>query len=97
MALTKEDKAKLITEYHMHDGDTGSADVQIAILTTRIKQLTEHLQSTRQCLSPRPAQNGWPTPQAAGLSAPNRLRQIRRHYRKTKYSHPVKVIKTSRW
>ncbi len=33
MALTKEDKEKLITEYHIHDTDTGSADVQVAILT----------------------------------------------------------------
>jgi small subunit ribosomal protein S15 len=45
MALTKEDKTKLITTYHLHDTDTGSADVQIAILTTRINQLTEHLRS----------------------------------------------------
>ncbi|MPN37722.1 30S ribosomal protein S15 [bioreactor metagenome] len=47
MALTKEDKEKLITEYHIHDTDTGSADVQIAILTIRIKQLTEHLQTNK--------------------------------------------------
>ncbi len=47
MALTKEEKEKLITEYHIHDGDTGSADVQIAILTIRIKQLTEHLRSNK--------------------------------------------------
>jgi small subunit ribosomal protein S15 len=47
MALTKEDKQKLITTYHVHDTDTGSADVQIAILTTRIAQLTEHLRTNK--------------------------------------------------
>lgn len=47
MALTKEEKQKLIDEYHMHDTDTGSADVQIAILTVRIKQLTEHLRTNK--------------------------------------------------
>ena len=47
MGLTKEEKQKLIDEYHMHDTDTGSADVQIAILTTRIRQLTEHLRANK--------------------------------------------------
>lgn len=47
MALTKEDKLKLITDYHIHETDTGSADVQIAILTLRIKQLTEHLRADK--------------------------------------------------
>jgi small subunit ribosomal protein S15 len=53
MGLTKEEKQKLITEYHIHDTDTGSADVQIAILTTRIKQLTEHLRANKQDNSSR--------------------------------------------
>lgn len=47
MGLKKEEKQKLITEYHIHDTDTGSADVQIAILTVRIKQLTEHLRANK--------------------------------------------------
>jgi small subunit ribosomal protein S15 len=47
MALTKEEKTKLITDYHIHDTDTGSADVQIAILSVRIKQLTEHLRNNK--------------------------------------------------
>lgn len=47
MGLTKDEKQKLINEYHLHDTDTGSADVQIAILTTRIKQLTEHLRANK--------------------------------------------------
>ncbi|MEO0079392.1 MAG: 30S ribosomal protein S15 [candidate division WOR-3 bacterium] len=43
MALTKEKKEKLIGTYRMHESDTGSPEVQIAILTERINLLTEHL------------------------------------------------------
>ena len=43
MTLTPEQKETLIREYALHDGDTGSPQVQIAILTERISQLTEHL------------------------------------------------------
>ncbi len=53
MALTIEEKQKLIAEYHIHDTDTGSADVQIALLTTRIKQLTEHLRNNKKDQSSR--------------------------------------------
>ncbi len=43
MALDKAIKENIITQYRIHDGDTGSPEVQIAILTNRINQLTEHL------------------------------------------------------
>lgn len=43
MTLNKEEKNTLMARYHRHDNDTGSPEVQIAILTTRISQLTEHL------------------------------------------------------
>ncbi len=43
MALTKERKQELINTYRRHNKDTGSPEVQIAILTERIKILTEHL------------------------------------------------------
>jgi small subunit ribosomal protein S15 len=43
MTLDTDAKTQLITEYHRHEGDTGSPEVQIALLTTRINQLTEHL------------------------------------------------------
>jgi small subunit ribosomal protein S15 len=39
-----EVKSKVIEEFRVHERDTGSADVQIALLTQRINQLTEHLQ-----------------------------------------------------
>lgn len=41
--LTLEKKQEIIIKYHLHDGDTGSPEVQIAILTERINYLTEHL------------------------------------------------------
>ncbi len=43
MALLKEKKQELIQTYRMHEYDTGSPEVQIAILSERIKNLTEHL------------------------------------------------------
>jgi small subunit ribosomal protein S15 len=43
MALDKESKTKLIEEFARHEGDTGSPEVQIAILSSRITQLTDHL------------------------------------------------------
>lgn len=41
--ISAEKKAELVKQYGKKDGDTGSAEVQIAILTTRIRELTEHL------------------------------------------------------
>lgn len=45
MVMTAEDKAQVITEHKKHDGDTGSPEVQIALLTARIESLTEHLKA----------------------------------------------------
>ncbi|MDX6551585.1 MAG: small subunit ribosomal protein [Gaiellales bacterium] len=43
MALSTEDKKSILTEYGVHDSDTGSPEAQIALLTKRIVGLTEHL------------------------------------------------------
>jgi small subunit ribosomal protein S15 len=43
MTIEKDQKEAIIKDFARHDGDTGSPEVQIAILTTRIQQLTEHL------------------------------------------------------
>lgn len=43
MGLTKNEKEQIIENFARHEGDTGSPEVQIAMLTTRIIQLTEHL------------------------------------------------------
>jgi len=42
VAISKERKHKLIEEFKIHENDTGSPEVQVAILTERINQLTEH-------------------------------------------------------
>jgi small subunit ribosomal protein S15 len=43
MALTKSEKESIVQGNRLHEGDTGSPEVQIALLTTRINRLTEHL------------------------------------------------------
>jgi small subunit ribosomal protein S15 len=53
LPLTKEKKERLIREYRMHDKDTGSPEVQIALLTERINQLTEHLKGHAKDFSSR--------------------------------------------
>ena len=45
MSLDKDVKQQLISSYHLHEKDTGSPEVQVALLTTRITQLTEHLKA----------------------------------------------------
>ena len=45
MALKGTQKETIIKQYHIHDSDTGSPEVQIALLTTRINQLIEHLKT----------------------------------------------------
>lgn len=53
MPLDKEVKTKVIADYHRHETDTGSPEVQVAILTSRILQLTEHLRSHKHDESSR--------------------------------------------
>ena len=48
MMIAVEQKQKIISEYKRHDGDTGSAEVQIALLTARINDLTEHLKTHKK-------------------------------------------------
>ncbi len=43
MALSTEDKKTILTEYGLHESDTGSPEAQVAMLTKRIRDLTEHL------------------------------------------------------
>ncbi|MCC6146347.1 MAG: 30S ribosomal protein S15 [Anaerolineaceae bacterium] len=53
MAIAKEEKTKLITSYQTHEHDTGSPEVQIALMTKRILQLTEHLRTHKHDESSR--------------------------------------------
>jgi small subunit ribosomal protein S15 len=45
MTLTKEAKLEIVRQHGANDGDTGSTKVQVALLTTRINQLTDHLRT----------------------------------------------------
>jgi len=46
--LTKQKKDNIIGDFKLHDGDTGSPEVQIALLTKRINELTEHLKTHKK-------------------------------------------------
>lgn len=48
MMMAKERKSEIITKYAVHEGDTGSPEVQVAILTERINSLTEHLKAHKK-------------------------------------------------
>jgi small subunit ribosomal protein S15 len=48
MTLTKEAKSEVIDRFAKHEGDTGSPEVQIALLTARINELTEHLREHKK-------------------------------------------------
>ena len=48
MSITAERKQELINEFGTNEGDTGSADVQVAILTERINNLTEHMKTHKK-------------------------------------------------
>lgn len=53
MSTVKESKTQLIKDYATHEGDTGSPEVQVALITTRINQLTNHLRVNKHDESSR--------------------------------------------
>ncbi len=53
MALVQQRKQEIITTYQVHETDTGSADVQVAMLTERINRLSEHLKTNKKDHSSR--------------------------------------------
>lgn len=48
MTLAKEVKENVLTQYRVHEGDTGSPEVQVALLSQRINQLTEHFKTHKK-------------------------------------------------
>lgn len=48
MSLNKEQKAKIVEKFALHEGDTGSPEVQIALLTQQVQELSEHLKIHRK-------------------------------------------------
>jgi len=53
MSLTKEAKSAIMVEFKLHESDTGSPEVQVALLTQRIKNITEHLKVHKKDFSTR--------------------------------------------
>lgn len=53
MSITKDKKAEMVTDFGRAANDTGSPEVQIAVLTERIKNLTEHMKAHKQDMSTR--------------------------------------------
>ena len=81
MSLDKEHKSQIINNFHRHDSDTGSPEVQIAILTGRITQLTEHLRANRHDESCR----------RGLLKLVGRRRRLLAYLRKTEYQRYLAV------
>lgn len=48
MTLTKERKQEIISEFQVHETDTGSSDLQVAVLTARIERLSQHMQQHKK-------------------------------------------------
>ena len=53
MSITAEEKTQIVSDFKIHEKDTGSPEVQIAILTKRINELTEHLRTHKKDHSSR--------------------------------------------
>ena len=53
MALLQEQKQSIISDYQVHETDTGSVDVQVAMLTEKINRLSKHLQANKKDHSSR--------------------------------------------
>ena len=68
MTVSKERKAELIAEFGKDEHDSGSAPVQVALLSERIGALTEHMKShTKDYHTSRPAHARWSAPPSAWL------------------------------
>ena len=71
MSLTAEQKKEILGQYGLHETDTGSPEAQVALLTKRISDLTEHLKEAQA----RPPLSSWP---AAARRPPSSAAEIRR-------------------
>jgi small subunit ribosomal protein S15 len=81
MSITQERKAELVNEYAQKPGDTGSPEVQVAILTQRILNLTEHMQTNKKDFHSR-----------RGLLAMVQLRKKQLEYLKNKDEARYKAL-----
>lgn len=85
--MLKEEKQQIMDAYKTHEGDTGSPEVQIALLTKRINDLTEHLKIHQKDhhFPPRPAEDGRSSPEPAGIFAEGGHRAVPRHHQEAGY------------
>lgn len=82
MSITKETKQKLIGRFQINDKDTGSSEVQIAVLTERIRNLTEHFKSHQKDNHSRKGL----------LTLVSTRKKLLNYLRRTDYNKYVKVI-----
>jgi len=82
LSITSEDKQKLISRFQRGHKDTGSPEVQIAILTTRIKNLTEHFKTHKKDHHSR----------RGLLSQVSRRRQLLNYIRRKDYQTYLKIL-----
>jgi small subunit ribosomal protein S15 len=83
MALPKDTVEKIVKEFQRHDKDTGSPEVQIAILTEKINRLTEHMKKHKKDLHSR-----------RGLIAMvNKRRRLLEYLKETDYNKYVEIVK----
>ena len=80
--MLKEEKNAIIKEYAQHEGDTGSPEVQIALLTKRINDLTEHLKTHKKDHHSRRGlfEDGWTEKKSFELPDQGGYRKIPCHY-----------------
>ena len=83
--ITKEQKEQIIRDYGRTEGDTGSPEVQIAILTARINDLTDHFQGKPEgsSLQKRSSEDGWTEKRSSCIFKKERYREIPYSDRKT--------------
>ena len=76
--ISKEKKTAIMKEYARTEGDTGSPEVQVAILTARIQELTEHLKEHHKGspFQKGTSEDGWTEKRSAGLPEKERYREI---------------------
>ena len=82
MSITKETKQKLIGRFQINDKDTGSSEVQVAVLTERIRSLTEHFKSHQKDNHSRKGL----------LTMVSTRKKLLNYLRRTDYDKYVKII-----
>ena len=83
MSITKENKKNIISKFSINDKDTGSAEVQIAVLSERIKNLTDHFKKHKHDMH---SKNGL-------LAMVNRRKKILKYLSKTNNNKYKEIIK----